>query len=55
MSHFSYQLRHTDERTKRWAKKVDELLIKAKNVHTTPESGRMWNFRIHIIEIIDAQ
>jgi hypothetical protein len=55
MSHFSYQLRHTNEKGKRWAKKVDELLIKARDVHTNPKSGQVWNFRIHIIEVIDAR
>jgi hypothetical protein len=55
MSHFSYQLRHTDEKGRRWASKVDELLKKARDVHTKPKRGQAWNFRIHIIEIIDAR
>jgi hypothetical protein len=55
MSHFSYQLRHTDEKGRRWARKVEDLLIKARDVHTKPRNGQAWNFRIHIIEIIDAR
>ena len=55
MNHFSYQLQYADEKGRRWARKVEDVLIKARDVHTKPRNGQAWNFRIHIIEIIDAR
>jgi len=55
LSHFSYQLRHTYEKATRWSDKLDKLMITATYVHTSSQSGAEWSFRIHIIEIIDAQ
>jgi hypothetical protein len=55
MSHFSYQLRHTYKKSRRWTNKIDDLLKKAIYIHAPPNTERVWNFRIHIIEILDAQ
>ncbi|KAI3316679.1 hypothetical protein HD806DRAFT_516951 [Xylariaceae sp. AK1471] len=57
MSHFSYQLRHPFVGGRHWVNKLERLLKAADQVHASGHSGSgsKWNFRIHIIEMIDVR
>ncbi|KAI8623733.1 hypothetical protein F5Y19DRAFT_348223 [Xylariaceae sp. FL1651] len=57
MSHFSYQLRHPYTGARHWVNKLEKLLKAADQMHANGRegSGERWNFRVHIIEIIDSR